>query len=188
MAATGDSRSALDEAGSALSKASAAFEGYAPAQDRPPFGSYAALTAIFNLGLAGFLAGARHGAYSLPADMPAKDVALVGIATHKLSRLIAKEKVTSFARAPFRRYEGEGGPAELSEEPRGGGMRAVIGEFIGCPYCIALWISGGLSAGMALAPRETRFVTGVFSGLAISDFLQLAYAAGQDKATSKVTS
>jgi hypothetical protein len=160
-----------------------AFEGYAPPDERPPLGSYAALSILFNGGLAAFLAGARRGAYELPEDTSLKDLALVGVATHKLSRVIAKDKVTSFARAPFRRYEGRGGPAELSEETRGEGVRAALGEFIGCPYCLALWISGGLSVGMALAPRETRFVSSVFAGLAISDFLQLAYASEQGKLT-----
>lgn len=157
------------------------FAGYAPPEDRPPFGSYAALAALFAGGMGGFLFGARRGKYKLPDEISTKDLVLVGVASHKLSRLIAKDKVTSFVRAPFRRYEGPAGPAELSEETRGEGVQAALGEFVGCPYCLSLWIAGGLSMGMVLAPKDTRFVSSVLSSFAISDFLQLAYAVGQEK-------
>jgi hypothetical protein len=170
----------VDKAREAAAEVGSQLEGYAPPEERPPFGSYAALAATFNVGLAAFLAGSRRGAYSLPEEISLKDLALIGVATHKLSRIIAKDKVTSFARAPFRRYEGRGGPAELSEETRGSGFRAAFGEFIGCPYCLGLWIATAFTGGLAVAPRETRFLTSVFTGVAISDFMQIAYKAGQE--------
>ena len=47
------------------------------------------------------------------------------MATHKLSRIIAKDPVTSPLRAPFTTFEGTSGPAELAEEPSSGqGLRA----------------------------------------------------------------
>ena len=124
------------------------FAGYAPPKDRPPFASYAALAALFAGGMGAFLYGAHRGSYELPDEISTRDLVLLGVASHKLSRSIAKDKVTSFVRAPFRRYEGTAGPAELSEETRGEGLQAALGEFVGCPYCLSLWIAGGLSAGM----------------------------------------
>jgi hypothetical protein len=174
------STGALERVKEAAADAAAPLEGYAPPEERPPFGGYAALATTYNLGLAAFLAAGRRGTYSLPEEISLKDLALVGVATHKLSRIVAKDKVTSFARAPFRRYEGRGGPAEMSEETRGTGLRAAFGEFIGCPYCLALWISTALTGGLVLAPRETRFLTAAFTGVAISDFMQIAYKAGQE--------
>lgn len=171
---------AVEKVKEAAAGAGSQLDGYAPPEERPPFASYGALAATYNLGVGAFLAGGRRGPYSLPEEISLKDLALLGVATHKLSRIIAKDKVTSFARAPFRRYEGRGGPAELSEEARGSGFRAAFGEFIGCPYCLALWISTALAGGLVVAPRETRFVTGVFTGVAISDFMQIAYKAGQE--------
>ena len=117
----------------------------------------------------------------LPDRTSAGDLVLTGIATHKLSRLIAKDKVTSFLRAPFRRLKGEAGPAELDEETRGEGPRAAIGELIGCPYCLGLWVSTGFGAGLALAPRETRFVAGSLAALTLADFLQVAYAIAESR-------
>jgi hypothetical protein len=44
-----------------------------------------------------------------------------------------------------------------------------------------LWTSGGFHAGLLLAPRVTRFAASVLSALTISDFLQIAYKAAEDK-------
>lgn len=158
-----------------------AFAGYAPPQDRPPLGSYAVLAAAFNAGLAGFLIAARREGWELPERFGAADIVLTGAASHKLSRLVAKERVMSFLRAPFRRYEGSAGPAEVEEEARGNGLRAAIGELVGCPFCLDLWIAGAMAAGLVVAPKETRFIGGVFASLTVADFLQVAYKAAQDR-------
>ena len=63
------------------------------------------------------------------------DLLLVGIATHKLSRLLAKDKVTSFIRAPFTRYQEPSGQGEVEEEPYGHGLHLAVGELLVCPYC-----------------------------------------------------
>ncbi|MFD7922153.1 DUF1360 domain-containing protein [Streptomyces sp. NPDC059740] len=44
---------------------------------------------------------------------------LLAAATHKLSRLVAKDPITSPLRAPFTRYQGTSAPSELAEEVRG---------------------------------------------------------------------
>jgi Protein of unknown function (DUF1360) len=84
---------------------------YAPPEKRPPLRSYAVLMAIFNgLFVAGLVVARRRGR-ELPDRPPLGDIALVGVASHKLSRLITKDKVTSPIRAPFTELEGSGGPA-----------------------------------------------------------------------------
>jgi hypothetical protein len=152
--------------------------GYAPEPERPPLREYALLTAIFNAGLVGFMVAARRRG-TLPERLGAGEIAEIGVASHKISRLIAKDRVTAFLRAPFRRLEGDAGPNELEEETRGDGAQAAIGELIGCPYCLGLWVAGALAAGTVVAPRETRFLTGIFSALTIADFMQVAYKSAQ---------
>ena len=156
-------------------------DGYAPPEERPPLGSYAAFAAVFNVGFAGAIAAARASGRELPERVDAGDVLLVGTASHKLSRLIAKDKVMSFVRAPFTRYQEQGGPAELEESPRGSGLQRAIGEMVACPYCLGLWTSAGFHVGLLYAPRLTRLVASTFSALTISDFLQIAYKAAEDK-------
>jgi hypothetical protein len=103
------------------------------------------------------------------------------VATHKLSRLIAKDKITAFLRAPFTEFEGKGGPAEVEERARGEGLQRTVGELLICPYCLGMWLSGAFHLGFMTAPRGTRFAASILAGLTISDFLQIAYKAAEDK-------
>ena len=116
-----------------------------------PLAAYGLLTTAFGALFGGGTA-ALHD--RLPERPRATDVALAGVATYKISRLLAKDRVTSVLRAPFTRYEGEAGPSEVSEEPRGGGLRLALGELLVCPYCVgsgswARWRS-------ARSPRRGR--------------------------------
>ena len=155
--------------------------GYAEPEKRPPLLAYAALTIAFNGGFAAAIAGAKRSGRELPERIGAGDVVLIGAASHKLSRLITKEKSTSFLRAPFTEYEGSGGPAELKERPRGRGAQRAMGELLGCPFCLGLWTAGALHVGLLWAPRVTRLVASTFTALTLSDFLQIAYKAAEGK-------
>jgi hypothetical protein len=150
--------------------------------EEPPLLSYAALMGIFNLLLGAALAVARRTGRPLPERVGAADLLSIGVASHKVSRLLAKDKVTRPLRAPFTEIEGEGGPAELEESSRGSGARKAIGELLLCPYCLGLWVAAAFAVGLLFAPRLTRFLAAVFSALTISDFLQLAYKAAEEKA------
>ena len=118
----------------------------------------------------------------LPEEYGVLDVALIGIATHKLARLITKDKVTAFLRAPFTRYQEPAGHGELEEAPRGEGMRHAVGELLVCPYCVAQWIAAAFAAGLVGAPKLTRLLAVLFTAHAISDFLQLAFKSAEEAA------
>lgn len=153
---------------------------YAPGQERP-LGSYAILTGAYAGGLVGSLAilGALRRE-ELPERFSTADVLLVGIASHKLSRLIAKDKVTSFIRAPFTRFQESSGHGEVEEEPCGHGLRLAVGELLVCPYCLAQWVATGLTLGLLTAPRYTRLLGTIFVAHTVSDFLQVAYRAAEE--------
>src|SRR3954451_13287907 len=121
--------------------------GYAPGEQRP-LAAYAGLTTAFGLAVGGALAAAGAAGRELPERLAPSDVVLAGLATQKLSRLISKDKVTSFLRAPFVRFEESAGHGELSEEPRGHGLRYAIGELLACPYCISQWVAAGFGVGL----------------------------------------
>jgi hypothetical protein len=140
--------------------------------ERDRLGAYGVLTGGYAAALAAFLL-ARHR--KLPEDISNKDLALIGVATHKTSRAIGKDKVTAPLRAPFTEHEGQAGPGELEESPRGSGLRHVIGELLVCPYCLDQWVATGYAVGLVTAPRTTRFVAGIMAAVAVSDFLQIAY-------------
>lgn len=156
-------------------------EGYADPEERPPLLSYLTFMSLFGALVAAALALARRQGRELPERVPAGQLLLIGTASHKVSRLVAKDKVTSPLRAPFTELEGRGGPAELEERSRGTGVRKAIGELLICPFCLGLWVIAGFSVGLLFAPRVTRFVASLFAALTISDFLQIAYKAAEEK-------
>jgi hypothetical protein len=161
-----------------VSEASA---GYAPPRERPPLAAYATFAAVFHAAMAGAVVAAKRSGRELPERVGPSDIVLIGTASYKLSRLISKKKVTSFVRAPFTELEGKGGPAELEEKPRGSGLQRALGELLICPYCLGLWASGGFHAGLLFAPRTTRFSASVLAAMSISDFLQIAYRAAEER-------
>ena len=156
-----------------------ALDGYA--DDPPPFGGYALMTAVFGTAFGGALVAARASGRELPERVSTQDVLLVGVASHKLSRLISKDRITSFVRAPFTEFEERAGHGEVDEKPRGRGLRRSFGELLTCPYCLAQWVTAGFAVGLVYAPRATRLVATVYTAEAISDFLQLAYKAGEER-------
>jgi uncharacterized protein DUF1360 len=158
-----------------------AYSGYAEPQERPHFASYAVFAALFNAGFAGSLAAAKRSGRELPERVEPSDVLLIGTASHKLSRLISKDQITAFVRAPFTEFQEKGGPAEVEETPRGRRLRRAVGELLVCPYCLGLWASAAFHVGLVFAPRTTRLVASTLTALTLSDFLQIAYKAAEDR-------
>jgi hypothetical protein len=156
---------------------------YAP-HDHRPLDGYVVTMGAFGV-LAGSLAAAAKLTHRPVPDRPATaDVVLVAIATHKLSRLLAKDSVTSPLRAPFTRYAEPGGSAEVNEDVRdqGSSIRHSIGELVSCPFCLAVWVATGLTGGLVLAPRLTRLAATTLTATAVSDFLQMAYSIAKEAA------
>jgi len=106
----------------------------------------------------------------------------MGVATHKIARVLVKDSVTSFLRAPFVRLEEKSGTNSLEESPRGEGLRRSIGELVSCPECTGQWVAGGLLAGMLHAPRTTRAITSLYTALALADLLQFVYVGLKERA------
>ncbi|MEA2972174.1 MAG: hypothetical protein QOG82_632 [Actinomycetota bacterium] len=125
---------------------------------------------------AGAVAVRRKG---LPERLAWSDVVLASVATHRLSRLIAKDSVTSPIRVPFARFKGAGAPSELKEEVRGTGARKAVGELVTCPFCVSQWLATGFTFGLVLAPRATRLAATVLTTVTAADFLQFARAAAE---------
>lgn len=154
---------------------------YAPPQERP-LGAYAGLLAAYGITSAGLLGVIWTRRAKLPR-LQTGDLALLAVATFRLSRVVARDSVTSALRAPFTRYRGPSGvPSEVDEEVRGAGARKAVGELLTCPFCLGQWFATLLVASHVLAPRATRVVAGTLSIAAAADGLQLAYAAA-NKAT-----
>jgi len=130
-----------------------------------PLPEYAGLAAAFWVLFAAFLAANRD---RLPDRYRTSDITLIALSSYKLSRVITKDQVTAFVRAPV--TEDPDG-----REPKREGFARVLGELVTCPYCLGLWISSALTAAHVVIPRETRFFTAIFGSYAVTDFLHAGF-------------
>ena len=144
--------------------------------EQRPLDGYLKLMSVYAAGTAGAFLTARKLGRD-PARLSPWDAVQLSIATHRLSRTIAKDPVTSPLRAPFTVYQGVSAPSELHEEVRShNGLQHSVGELLTCPMCLAQWVATGFTMGLALAPTATRTAMSIFTAVAGADFLQYAYA------------
>ncbi len=149
-----------------------------------PLAGYAAFVAAYTIAFASAIFALRRIGRPLP-NPGATDIALLGLATHKTSRLLTKEKIARPLRVPFTEDHGKSEmPPELDESPReeGGAVHRAVAELLVCPYCLSQWIATMLMLGLAVAPRPTRFLASILATVTVADFLQPAY-----RAVEKVT-
>jgi hypothetical protein len=139
-----------------------------------PLGAYAFLMGTFLALVGGFAAWVRNSGRELPAGPSPADLALVTVAAHKASRLLSKERVTSPVRAPFTEVEPADGAGKLEETATGDGLRRALGELVGCPRCLSLWLVTAFMAGLIVAPRTTRWIASGLAAVFGSDLLQVA--------------
>jgi Protein of unknown function (DUF1360) len=134
-------------------------------EDERPLPEYAALAATFGAVLGGFLALAGR---RLPDRVSFADMIRIGLASYKVGRLVAKDPVTTFVRAPVTE------DPDATEPKREGAARA-LGELLTCPHCIGLWVASGFAYSLVLFPRQTRLVTTIFGAQAVADFLNAGF-------------
>jgi hypothetical protein len=151
-------------------------------QENVPLAGYATVAGVFAASLATFAVVVRRRGTTLPERVPPWDVALLGAATYKTSRLLTKDKITSFLRAPFTRREEDTTAGEVMDEPRGSGLRLAVGDLLSCPFCAGAWTAGSLMATYAVAPRAARLVCAAFGAMTLADWLQYAWTWTQEKA------
>jgi hypothetical protein len=146
-------------------------------EDRPPYGSYAAIMGTF----AGFLAAAGTLGRLLGRDPQCQtplDFAVLAAASFKAARTLSHDEVTSFLRQPFVRGHAHAG----DEEPVEGGMEQAIGELVTCTRCIGTWTAAALASTQIVAPRFGRLLTWSLGAAAANDFFQAGFTALTGKA------
>ena len=153
---------------------------YTNGEERPLAGDLGAMGVYLGL-VSAAAAAVRASGRELPERIPVGDALLLTVATFRLARRIAKDPVTAPIRAPFTRFEGASGHAEVAEEVREhGGVKHAIGELVTCPFCLAQWVGTGFVFGYVTAPKATRLAALTMTMVAGSDVLQFAYDAVQN--------
>jgi hypothetical protein len=139
----------------------------------PPYRAYAAIMGTFvgALTIAGALARVLDRD---PRDHGALDLTVVGLATFKAARTIARDDVTSFIREPFV----EGKAREGAEAPiPTGDLRQAMGELVTCSRCVGTWVAAGLVTTQTLAPRFGRILAWSLAAAGANDLLQAGFSA-----------
>ena len=153
---------------------------YTNGEERPLAGDLGAMGVYLGL-VSAAAAAVRASGRELPERIPFGDALLLTVGTFRLARRLAKDPVTSPLRAPFTRFQGASGHAEVAEEVRvHGGARHAVGELLTCPFCLAQWVGTGFVFGYITAPRATRLAALTMTMVAGSDVLQFAYDAIQN--------
>jgi hypothetical protein len=128
---------------------------------------YAALSAGWGAALGTVLVAARD-----KGEEPVRPAEIVplGVATFALSKLVSKEKVDRWVREPFveERPDGE-------RQPKGRGLRYVVGELLTCTRCVGTWSALGLVALRVTRPREARVINAVLGASAVNDWTQAGF-------------
>src|SRR3954453_5455954 len=153
---------------------------YTNGEPRPLGGDLGAMGVYVGL-VSAAAAAVRASGRELPERIPLGDATLLTVATFRLARRIAKDPVTSPIRAPFTRFEGASGPAQVAEGVREhGGLKHAVGELLTCPFCLAQWVGTGFVFGYVTAPKATRLAALTMRMVAGSDVLQFVYDAIQN--------
>lgn len=138
-------------------------------------GVYAALTA----GVVA-LAGRRRAE---PAPTSPGELALYAAATTGMARLLAREKVGAWVRAPF-----VDEPPQGERRPRGRGLRYVAGELLTCTRCLGSWSALTLVGARAvLGPRRARVIVTLLALSATNTALQALLTEFQARSTKEAS-
>ena len=140
-----------------------------PLPDKPATPrDYAKLNVAWSGLIAALLAATARDRRDAP---PLVELPVLGLATFALSKALSKEKVGVWARAPLVEPTDDG-----DRQPRGSGVRYVLGELVTCSRCLGAWGSLGLVGLRVARPREGRIVASVLAVAATNDFLQSGFS------------
>jgi hypothetical protein len=128
-------------------------------------GAKLALIATFlgAVGMAGLWRGERRAAASV------MDIALTGLASHRIGRMIAFERVAVPLREPFTETVPDDSGVDDTVVARGTGIQGVVGELLSCPTCVGTWAALGLHLGLGILPGPTRMLTTVLATAQVAE-------------------
>jgi hypothetical protein len=136
--------------------------------------SYATLSGLFISLFAAFVA--RDQQNQEHTRIRPFDLMLLGIATYRLGRLIAYDKIAETYRKPFTQTveDSSGMGKTVVPKKQISGFARAIGELVSCPICAGTWVAAGLTYGLYLFPRPTRIFLTMMSSVGIAELLNAA--------------
>jgi BarA-like signal transduction histidine kinase len=167
----------MTEAGS-TSRVGHLLHTHSPDRSNLPLKGYATLLGVFGTTFVGLMVWAKKS-NRLIKRTSLTDVMILGVGSHKLARILTKDRITTVMRQPFTVYDGskDALPAEVTEHVRrdGSPMRQALGELVTCPYCASTWSSTAMLATFLADRQLGRTVATFFSMIAVADVGQKVY-------------
>lgn len=99
------------------------------------------------------------------------DIVLIGIATFRLGRMIAFDRIMDPLRAPFSKVVDDNSGEGKTVVPRGSGFRQALGQLIVCPTCVGTWVAAVLVALILMYPAGTRIFLYATAAVGIAEVL-----------------
>ena len=103
------------------------------------------------------------------APLGMRDLLLVGLASHRIGRMMAFERVAEPLRAPFTATVPDDSGVDETVVARGHGLRWVLGELLSCPTCVATWSALALTIGRSLVPGPTQMLVNVLAIVGVAE-------------------
>jgi hypothetical protein len=110
-------------------------------------------------------------------DVRPFDLAMLGLSTFRLGRMIAYDTVLRPVREPFTETVPDPTGAGDTVEPEGRGVRRAIGELISCPTCAGTWMAALQVYALQLFPGPARLFVTVMAAVGAAELLGSAQEA-----------
>jgi hypothetical protein len=99
------------------------------------------------------------------------DVALMGLSTYRLGRMIAYDRVTEPVRLFFTETVPDASGAGETVVPAGQGARNAIGQLLSCPICSGTWVAAALVYAFHFFEAPTRMFMAIIASTALAELL-----------------
>ena len=116
-----------------------------------------------------FLAATALASGRRPALPTPTELVMLGLASHRIGRMLAFERVGEPFRAPFTTTVPDDSGTDETVVARGRGVRWVVGELVSCPTCVATWASLILAIGQRFLPAPTRVLVGILAAAGVAE-------------------
>lgn len=97
------------------------------------------------------------------------DIGLIGLAAHRVGRIVAFERVAVPLREPFTATVPDDTGVDETVVARGRGVQWAIGELLSCPTCVASWAALMMYLGLIVLPGPTRALVGVLAAAGVAE-------------------
>lgn len=130
------------------------------------------LTVIYLAALAAILAFAGQVRLSRTIEnLTVLDLGLFGLATFRLGRLAAYDRVMEPVRSLVAQTVPDPTGAGDTVEPKGEGLQQALGQLVSCPICAGTWIASGLMYIYIWFPAPVQIFLWVTAAVGLAEFL-----------------